>query len=388
MLSKKNETWLACSPDCVALIDLSVLGMARDDVQGGQLAIASVEIKTSITQSSLDRALSHATAEVVRCSVGDATFRQYVPIEHMGQALHQMVVLSVNYLIYVSASEAGVMYTVVVYCSSSIINQCCNALKSVAPPTVSWAFEETPKPPAFTESSTARILKSRLPFWMMVNNYVKDNDAFPPLKNFKHASQSLYSKTKGGVDGSAQARAILRSSTSSLKWEQKVVSQTIKTLAINSFLAWRMAQKKDMLGTKEVFQSLQYNRRTLNEVESLADFTYEMSRELLNYAKSLESSEVTETTNEDVVSGQDVQKLCRLAANRKRKRIRFFNGEDGLKLRLSVSGHVMKQQQHQQYCALCGVKGVAGNEQGWRGHRTTYKCVYCDVHCAQEFIQD
>lgn len=379
MLGKKNETWLACSPDGIAIIDLSLLGMARDGVLDGQLAIASVEIKTSTAQSTLDRALSRATAEVVKCSVGDAKFKQYIPTEHIGQVLHQLVVLSVNYLIYISASEAGVMYTVVVHCSSNIIDQCCNVLTSVALPTVSWAHEQNPKPPAFTEPSTARTLKSRLPFWMMVNNYVKDNDALPPLKTFRHASQSLYSKTKGGVDGSAQARAILRSSTSSLKWEQKVVSQTIKTLAINAFIAWRMDQKKELLETKETFQSLNFYRRSLNEVESLADFTYEVSRELLNYAKSLETSEIVETPNDDVVSDQDLQRLCSLAARRKRKRLLFFNGADGVKLRLSA-GHVMKQQKQQQYCALCGVKGCIGNDEGWRGHRTTYMCVYCDVH--------
>ena len=57
-----------------------------------------------------------------------------------------------------------------------------------------------------------------------------------------------------------------------------------------------------------------------------------------------------------------------------------FNASDGVTLRLSVPGNVMKQQKEQQYCSSCGVRGIVGNEDTWRGHRSTYKCVHCAVH--------
>ena len=303
--------------------------------------------------------------------MGDAKFPRYVPDQHVGQVIHQMVVLSVNFFIYVSAAEAGTMYTCVVYGSADNVEKCYKALTDVVLATVSWAHEQDPQPPSFTDTITRRALKSRLPFWLMVNNFVNEKGPFPPLKLFKHASQSLYSKTKGGVDGSAQARAILRSSTPSFKWEQKIVSQTIKTLAVNSFIAWRMTQKRNLLESRVSFQGLNSYRNSLNTLESLADFIYEASRELLNYAQFTETLEVNEVDNHTEISCENLQRLCRLAAARKGRRLLFFNASDGVILRLSVPGHVMNQQKEQQYCSLCGVRGIVGNDDTWPGHRST-----------------
>ena len=241
MLAKAGAEWLACSPDSIALIDTWELGL-EDSAE--QLSLASVEIETSVSRSSMDRALSRARADVVTCTVGDAAFREYIPECHMGQILHQMVVLSVNLVVYVSAAEVGIMYIVVVRCTNSALKLCESALRRGAEKAVSWAHKEDPVLPQFADPASTHTLLGRLSFWQKVNSHVKEHDAFLPLKLFRHGTQSLYSKTKCGVDGSAQARAILRSSTSSLKWEQKIVSQTIKTLAINAFIAWRMAEKE------------------------------------------------------------------------------------------------------------------------------------------------
>lgn len=50
-------------------------------------------------------------------------------------------------------------------------------------------------------------------------------------------------KPKAGVGGSAQACAIIRSATSSFSWKQKLVSSTIKTLAVIAFLSWGISEK-------------------------------------------------------------------------------------------------------------------------------------------------
>ena len=66
-------------------------------------------------------------------------------------------------------------------------------------------------------------------------------------------------------------------------------------------------------------------------------------------------------------------------SEQKKESLAVFNGTDGKRLRLSIENHVVKQQKDQQYCALCGIRGIEGNHSGWRGHRTTYQCVQCDV---------
>lgn len=54
-------------------------------------------------------------------------------------------------------------------------------------------------------------------------------------------------KRKRDVDGSAKQRSIQRSSKSSCAWEQKAVSQTLDTLAVKPFIAWRMSEKEQAL---------------------------------------------------------------------------------------------------------------------------------------------
>jgi hypothetical protein len=110
---------------------------------------------------------------------------------------------------------------------------------------VEWTHEQDPVIPDIQDAELKKEIGNRLKFWRLVNGYVLENGPFyPPVKLFRHGVQSLYSKTKGGVDGSAEARAILRCSTSAMKCEQKIVTQTLKTLAVNSFIAWRIRQKK------------------------------------------------------------------------------------------------------------------------------------------------
>lgn len=88
-----------------------------------------------------------------------------------------------------------------------------------------------------------------------------------------------------------------------------------------------------------------------------------------------EDSEIPERLDESVVSRTEMVHLKALAANRKRKRLVFFNSENGVKLRLAVRGHEQRQQVKVKYCVLCG-----NNTGAWRGHRSSFKCSHCDVH--------
>lgn len=198
--------------------------------------------------------------------------------------------------------------------------------------------------PTFADTNTRKTLQTYHPFWTILNETIKSQDAFLPVRLFKHGIQSLYSKTKGGVDGSAQARAILRSSTSTLKWEQKIVSQTFKTLAVNSFIAWRMTTRKDLLQSKETFQSVDCYRRNLNKIQSLADFVYDVSKELVLYSEKLKKEADSGGRDQigaeaEVVAGQEASRLHSMAIQRKRKRLLLFKGAEGIKLRMQVRGH-------------------------------------------------
>ena len=57
-------------------------------------------------------------------------------------------------------------------------------------------------------------------------------------------------KPEGNVDRNAQMRAIQRYSTDTLKWEQKIVTQVFKSMAVNKWVAWRQLEKEELLESR------------------------------------------------------------------------------------------------------------------------------------------
>lgn len=178
----------------------------------------------------------------------------------------------------------------------------------------------------------------------------------------------------------------MRSPTSSLKWEQKLVSQTFKTLLVNTFYAWQMMTKRSLLDTKEGFQSLNHFRARLNAVQSLSEFILDSAQELLVYAgelrmatespaRTIQGDRQQEGQGQVQVTVAEANSLRRLAELRKRNRLPLFNHGDGALLPLSISGHHQQQTSTDKYCALCGMHTV-----GWRGRRTTFMCSLCNVN--------
>lgn len=60
-------------------------------------------------------------AGVLFCDVRDDTFQKYVPIEHMAQVLHQLVVLRFRFAVYVLAAYVGIQDTVVIGCTQAML---------------------------------------------------------------------------------------------------------------------------------------------------------------------------------------------------------------------------------------------------------------------------
>lgn len=116
MVAKADASWLACctaSIDIIATQDLFPI-INQTSVEQNGTAITSVEIKTSVESSSLDRDLGNATLNIISYTVGDGQFHSYIPKEHIGQIIQQRNVLCLNRVVYVSADEVGLLYIVVV----------------------------------------------------------------------------------------------------------------------------------------------------------------------------------------------------------------------------------------------------------------------------------
>ena len=178
---------------------------------------------------------------------------------------------------------------------------------------------------------------SRHQFWKLTDDLLNLRGPFPPLKLFKHASQRFCSNTMACVDGATQQRVILPFSTSHFQWEQKLVSQILTSIAINSFIGWRMSERVDLLESTESFKALYKYRNPLNKVQATADFMFDVSQELLSHADTpQENSDTVEAPVEIIRGSSEGRAILTKAKERKQNHLTFYNSTDGRKLRLNV----------------------------------------------------
>lgn len=100
--------------------------------------LASVEINTNVTKSSLDRLMPNDTVDVLICNALDASFTELMPKEHARQLIYQVVVRALNDVVYVAFLESGVLFTAIVYCRQRILNVCQGDLFNVVSLARSW----------------------------------------------------------------------------------------------------------------------------------------------------------------------------------------------------------------------------------------------------------
>lgn len=99
MVATREEGYSTCSSDRIAPLNNSSFPDRSLDVEGALkleeegLALAFVEIKTRVAASTFGESATLSNADLIRCDVEDDFFRKYVPREHMGQLLHQLLVL-------------------------------------------------------------------------------------------------------------------------------------------------------------------------------------------------------------------------------------------------------------------------------------------------------
>ena len=127
----------------------------------------------------------------------------------------------------------------------------------------------------------------------------------------------------------------------------------------------RMNQTCSFLESIETLQSLAAFRHSLNTTQSMADFIFDLCREVIVYAESVGLESETEQLGEDQIGDSESRRLLGLVKQHKKKRLLFFNSEDGKRLRLSVQDHTLQRQPTQQYCVLCGMHRSSSREQGW-----------------------
>jgi hypothetical protein len=138
-----------------------------------------------------------------------------------------------------------------------------------------------------------------------------------------------------------------------------------------------------MWHNKDNFQILDNYRKCRNSVQSLADFIFDASMELVARADVIEIDVERALDGNERGDGlsdmplEEVERIRTAVIFWKKFRLPVFNTEDGIKLRLRAKVHETKNVSYERHCALCGNTRPESN---WRGHRSSFSCTLCDVH--------
>lgn len=248
VFAMESQQYMDCSPDASKFSNPELFDSCRKlYYEEVTYFLATVEINTAVCASSISAYLSLTSADFIICSVGSEVFKTYIAQKHAGLVVQQSIVLGFNICIYIAVADTGIVYKVIAIFDDATLSTLHGSFRVVTYPLVHSSDYHPVVPPSYFTAHQKAIRYSQHKFSNCINSHVMTSGPFPPVKVLKHDIQIFYSKTKGGVDGSTQARTFLRSSTIYLKWEQKLVKQSLKTIAVKSFIIWRIDTKKDLL---------------------------------------------------------------------------------------------------------------------------------------------
>ena len=100
-----------------------------------------------------------------------------------------------------------------------------------------------------------------------------------PVRLFRHASQVIYSRKKGGVDGLTEYLAAIDLGLP-LSFEVKYICRSLRMVSVNAFIAWRLNELRNLLSAT-TYPDLDTLRRQLNRQSSLADWVEDCAKEML-----------------------------------------------------------------------------------------------------------
>lgn len=206
--------------------------------------------------------------------------------------VHQLAVTRLNFGMYVCAIEVGVVFTLLFYCPSSLLDAVTSSLRNVTDKYVCWAHSPTPRVPSFAIPADKQAIQSKLPFWLAPDRHVVQHGPLHPVRLFRPGLQALYSKTRGGVDCAAQCRAELNCSGTTSCWEENLMLFFLTTLLVNSYTATRILENDHHLVILKTLGSLATFRNRVNKASSFGDYKSEVAEDLLEYAFSLDEPRI------------------------------------------------------------------------------------------------
>lgn len=163
-----------------------------------------------------------------------------------------------------------------------------------------------------------------------------------------------------------------------LKWEQKLISQIIKSIVASAFILWKMKRRTDFLESMDTLRSVKNVHVASNRDISLGNFVLHVSPKLLQHVESLAGAIYGKPDYEEE-AGERIEpdsegglRLFQVVSVRNRYKTESFNSDDGVPLRLRYQSYTQRYVSESKHCDLCGC--------GMKRRRRNLKCDTCGVH--------
>ena len=309
LLCWKKRGYFGVSPDGVAQIMLP----SSDTV------ICSVEIKTRVAEKTISKALKayDSFGGDVFCCYGDDVFSQCVPSENHVQLLHQSVVLGTTHGVFITSkvesAEGCIIQAVIFSINDGDKNNHISTLQKVCDPMLGWMWDvdsfkkgyfNDSNFPLWVKESQRNVIKSRVRLWLAHSRYVDENNngfCLPPVRMYKHSSQFIYNKGKGGLDQSSECEQKVKSNDK-LCFKRKYVFRMMDAVITNG---WRIEQgrtilipylKKQNVKNEEITVS---NLRRQLYTSTLENYIYDTSIEMLQALKGVPKRKILMSNTEN-----------------------------------------------------------------------------------------
>lgn len=137
LIGLRDMPWIAASPDALCVIIPDKVGWDA----GSPYIVATVEMKTKVSDNGVSQALPSATADVTAVKLSTGECAELVPVEHQLQLLHQCICTPLDVGLYVCASESQVLYTAIVVVPEEVSIAAKGACRDVICPPLMGAHE-------------------------------------------------------------------------------------------------------------------------------------------------------------------------------------------------------------------------------------------------------
>lgn len=140
--------------------------------------------------------------------------------------------------VYIFGAETGILHTVIVHISASILDNLERELLKFFTPKLGCIQESSQGKdlvsPDWVKSLQMDAVRSKFYMWRVLITHVTNKWPLQPFHSLRQGTKVHYSKTKGNVDGASQLKSILRP-VGSLEVKRKIVTQGWKALAVDAF---------------------------------------------------------------------------------------------------------------------------------------------------------